>query len=243
MGTCLVEVPFHGDTLHAVQDDKGVWVSVRRVCEALGIARESQQAKLKKKGWAVGTFIVLTGPDGKQYENYMLHLDSLPMWLATIETSRVKPGIREKLEVYQREAAKVLARHFLGEPRRDTALSATDIMKLVSTTLRETMPSMVRETLQALPAPAIPMGQLVSIDDRLRRRWPGISPEWKRRVRDVARDFLDRRRGKQPWKNGEAVNAQFLFERDDMDCIDDAIDKVQEEARRREEPLDLFLSR
>jgi len=27
----LVSVPFHNDTLEAIQDDRGVWISVRRV--------------------------------------------------------------------------------------------------------------------------------------------------------------------------------------------------------------------
>lgn len=54
-----------------------------------------------------------TGSDGKTYEMACLHLDTLPMWLATIQAGRVKPALRAKLARYKCEAAKVLAAHFL----------------------------------------------------------------------------------------------------------------------------------
>jgi hypothetical protein len=40
-----------------------VWVIVKRVCEALGIADQSQAAaKLKEKAWATTTLIVAVAP-------------------------------------------------------------------------------------------------------------------------------------------------------------------------------------
>lgn len=230
--TRLVEVPFHGDALQAVQNENGVWVSVRRVCEALGIDRKAQQRRLQEKSWAVGAMMTPTGPDGKQYESLMLHLDSLPMWLATIETRRVKPAIRSKLELYQKECAAVLARHFLGEPRRTPSFNHDDLAALIAAT--------VQATIKAIPAPPKQLGQLMSLDEVLRRRWPGVSTYWKRRCRDLARAYLLQRRGKQPWKDGSAVNGQFMFEREDYDCIDDAVDTAREEARREEEPSSLY---
>jgi hypothetical protein len=44
----------------------------------------------------------------------MLHLDSFPMWLATIESSRVAEHVRPKLVKYQKECARVLRDHFFG---------------------------------------------------------------------------------------------------------------------------------
>jgi hypothetical protein len=52
--------------------------------------------------------------DGKLREAFCVHLDCLPMWLATIETSRVAEHVRPKLVCYQREATKVLADYFFG---------------------------------------------------------------------------------------------------------------------------------
>ena len=112
----LVPVPFHGDVLEAVQDDGGVWVSLRRMCESLGIAMPRQMRKLKEKPWANVAMKAMLDTAGRKFEVVCLHLDSVPMWLATIEASRVKKEIRPKLELYQREAARVLAEHFLPAP-------------------------------------------------------------------------------------------------------------------------------
>jgi len=106
MANELVSVPFHGDVIDAVQDDRGVWVPLKRMCENLGLKDHGQAEKLKEKAWAVTQFICATGPDGKSYEMLALHLDCVPLWLATIEPRRVKAAIRLKLELYQKEAAK-----------------------------------------------------------------------------------------------------------------------------------------
>jgi hypothetical protein len=51
---------------------------------------------------------------GREQRMFSVHLDTVPMWLATIETGRVRPEVREKLVRYQKEAARVLAEHFMG---------------------------------------------------------------------------------------------------------------------------------
>ncbi len=81
----------HVDTLDAIQDGDGkVWASLKRLCENLGVSMQVQLRKLKTKSWAVVTEMVTTGPDGKQYTMSMIDLDSLPMWLASIDARKVK---------------------------------------------------------------------------------------------------------------------------------------------------------
>ena len=65
---------------------------VKRVGEALGVTEQGQGVKLKGKPWATTTMIVAVAEDGKSRETFCLSLDSLPMWLATIEPARVKPA-------------------------------------------------------------------------------------------------------------------------------------------------------
>jgi hypothetical protein len=60
----------------------------------------------------------------------MIDLDALPMWLATIESSRVAEPAREKLVRYQREAAAVLRDHFLG--RREPPYGMQHLADLTS---------------------------------------------------------------------------------------------------------------
>jgi len=112
----LTTIPFHGGTIEATQDERGVWISVRRVCESIDIAPAVQLRKLVGKPWAVLTMMVTTGPDGKSYQTQCIHVDSLPMWLATIDAARVSEAARPMLTAYQTEAARVLRDHFLGGP-------------------------------------------------------------------------------------------------------------------------------
>jgi hypothetical protein len=133
----IVEVQFHGDCVQATRAGDRVWVVVKRVCEALGIADQAQAAKLKGKPWACTTLIVAHDASGRNQELFCLELDSLPMWLATIEVSRVRPEARDKLIAYQRECARVLRDHFFGAPRQDAPDFAAFARELVGEILRQ----------------------------------------------------------------------------------------------------------
>jgi hypothetical protein len=133
----MVEVQFHGDRIQATRAGERVWVVVKRVCEALGIDHDSQRKRLLRTPWAVTAMMTATGPDGKNYEVACLDLDALPMWLATIEVSRVRPEAREKLIAYQRECARVLRDHFFGAPRQDAPDFAAFARELVGEILRQ----------------------------------------------------------------------------------------------------------
>lgn len=126
----MTKIPFHGDTLEATGD--GEWAAVKRICENLGIAPQSQSAKLKKKAWATTTMIVAVAEDGKSREIFCVHRDSFAMWLATIEPSKVRPEIREKLIAYQKEAAEVLAAHFSGRAVASDGPSNADVVAAFS---------------------------------------------------------------------------------------------------------------
>lgn len=108
----LIPVQFHGDTLDAFSSDGRVWVSLRRCCENIGVDFASQLTKLRGKSWACVAEITTHDNSGRRQPLTMIDLESLPMWLATIDERKVKSGVRERLVRYQKEAAKVLADHF-----------------------------------------------------------------------------------------------------------------------------------
>lgn len=110
----IVHIDFHGGQIEAVQRGEDIWVSVRRACEHLGIASNGQIEKLKDKEWATDKIILSVDPNGRNRKHFMLHIDSFPMWLATIDTGRVAKSVRPLLVAYQKEAAKVLRDHFFG---------------------------------------------------------------------------------------------------------------------------------
>lgn len=114
--TNIIEIPFHGDVLHAVEDNGDIWLAVRPACEAIGIDFKGQHKKLQRNAHrAVVVKMTTTGSDGKRYEMLMLHRKSVPWWLTSIETRKVKnPATRKKLELYQTDAAEVLNEHYWG---------------------------------------------------------------------------------------------------------------------------------
>lgn len=111
-------VPFHGGHIEAVRDESSkVHVVVKRVCEALGVDQAGQLRKLKSSPWATVDMMSTVAEDGKLRETACVDLDTLPMWLATINPRKVTEDTRKLLEAYQREAAAVLRDHFFGRPR------------------------------------------------------------------------------------------------------------------------------
>lgn len=112
----LERVPFHGDTLEAVEHDGRILVSLRRACECLGLDYSAQRKRISDKDrcpWATVVMTATVALDGKDREQVLIDIDTLPIWLATVEASRVDESIREKLKTYQCECARVLRDHFL----------------------------------------------------------------------------------------------------------------------------------
>lgn len=113
----IVKVEFYGDELDCIQKDGKIWVSVRRICDALGIDSKSQRDKLKNKSWATGVFITSVDVNGRNREQFFVDTDTVPMWLANIDENRVSSDVRSKLIRFQREAATALRDYFFSIPK------------------------------------------------------------------------------------------------------------------------------
>lgn len=110
--TTLVEIPFKSTTITAMSDEGKPLVSIRHICESLGIDRKAQQDKLKSKTWARGVMIPLRDSAGRVQEMHMIDRRTMTMWLATIDTNRIKEESRPLLEAFQNEAADALDAYF-----------------------------------------------------------------------------------------------------------------------------------
>jgi hypothetical protein len=104
-------VIFMDDELIAVRAEDGhVYVSVSHLSDALGLDRQGQTQRIQRQpvlfdGFRKGG---IQTPGGVQTAG-LIRVDLVPLWLAGINTGRIKEEERrEKLERYQREAAKVL---------------------------------------------------------------------------------------------------------------------------------------
>lgn len=109
----LQAIPFHGTTISAAKDGDTVRVALRPVCEAMGIDYTAQYRRLERTSWAVVAMMAMTGADGKTYEMVTVDRRTFTMWLATIDTTRLKSDrARHLVEAFQREAADVLDNYF-----------------------------------------------------------------------------------------------------------------------------------
>lgn len=110
--TTLVEIPFKSTTITAMSDEGKPLVSLRHMCESIGIDPEGQRKKLKDKTWARAVLISAQDNAGRTQQMTMVDRRTMTMWLATIEPSRVKPEARPMLESFQNEAADALDSYF-----------------------------------------------------------------------------------------------------------------------------------
>ena len=104
------QVEFYGDELTAVRIDNDVFVSVRHMCDALGLDRASQARRMRRDEILSEGYkgdVMVTSPGGRQRSG-MLRVDLVPFWLARVDVSRVREEIKPKLKKYQREVVKVL---------------------------------------------------------------------------------------------------------------------------------------
>lgn len=222
----LIRVPFHGDVIEATKDEKGVWASLRRMCESLGLDPDSQRQKLQKRPWSNTVMMAVMDKTGRKFEMTMLHLDSVPMWLATIETSRVKVEIRTKLELYQKEAAKVLADHFLDRrPARSDFAFGDDLREVIKLELR----SCLQEFRQKQIEPRY------TLRERLEALgWHSPSERQRRQVRELVLAKLRRAGFPHPERDGLSPASELLFPASQCFLIDEAIEQVWSEATYRE---------
>jgi hypothetical protein len=117
-------IEFHGQQIAVFPKDDHLFVSVRHVCENIGLSVGNQIEKIKKSQAFDGfrTAISTETPKGER-DTFCLHLDALPLWLGSIQTHRVKEEIRPALIRYQRECMKVLRDHFFGTTTNRPLLS------------------------------------------------------------------------------------------------------------------------
>lgn len=120
-------VDFYNDELAAVRADDGqIYVSVRHLCEALGIQRPQRQTDRIKRDEILSDglqWVPIMGTRGQQ-KTYVLRVDLVPLWLTGLEPSRVGEEVQEKILRYKREAAKVLWEAFQeGRLTSDTSFS------------------------------------------------------------------------------------------------------------------------
>lgn len=112
----LEPVPFHGDTLWAVQGSPDELVAIKPICVDLRLNWSGQLQRIKRDT-ILSQFtrvIHIPSPGGMQ-ETVCMRRGYVSGWLFGIDDKRIKdPAIREKVLTYKRECHEVLYKHFFG---------------------------------------------------------------------------------------------------------------------------------
>lgn len=110
-------VLFYDDELTAVRANDGhIYVSLRQMCDALGVTRQSQVKRIKNhavlnKGLKGGAVLAPPSADGRgggMQQTNLLRVDLVPLWLSGIRVNSVDEAVQGKLTRFQEEAAAVL---------------------------------------------------------------------------------------------------------------------------------------
>lgn len=153
----LVSVPYrHGDLLAAGGDYPDEWdrlISIRPICEMLGIDPATQTDKLRKGPWTNRWASPAVAADGRRRRMACLPLRELPVWLGGISARRVAPGVREILWALQLEVVPLLLQHFLSRVTPPAAPAASPALPPGSNT--QALPASPLEQLQARERAAI----------------------------------------------------------------------------------------
>lgn len=111
----IITVNFRGDELYGFENDEGIFVALKPICDGMGIQWNAQRERLNRDPiLSEGTRVMRVpfGPGGAQ-ETTCLRMDLVNGWLFTIDSGRIKDDqVREKVILYQRDCYSVLFKHF-----------------------------------------------------------------------------------------------------------------------------------
>lgn len=108
-------VKFDGQSLYVLNQNGAAYVSVRKLCDNLGISFGSQRDRIRRHP-VLKTCVLVTStqlPDDTQSREQMfIPLNKLNGWLFGINASRCSEDVQDRLIQYQSECFDVLADHF-----------------------------------------------------------------------------------------------------------------------------------
>ncbi len=104
-----------GDELAAAKTpNESIYISLNALCQALGVSGKAQTERIQRTPTLAKGLrrIPLKTAGGTQRVN-CLRIDRVALWIAGLETNRIKPQYREKIEAFQDDLADVAMKVFL----------------------------------------------------------------------------------------------------------------------------------
>jgi hypothetical protein len=113
------------DVLAAWTGQRDVYVPLTPICQALGVAPAAQVRRIRRDDVLAEQLRLLRidTPGGPQTVQ-ALHLEAVPMWLATLDTARVKEEVRPRLRTFKMWVRQKVWEAFAAEMGWSQATSA-----------------------------------------------------------------------------------------------------------------------
>ncbi len=123
----VVTVNFRNDTLFAVEQEDGIYVAVKPICESLGLRWHGQFERIKRDCILNSSIrVIRMATPGGARETLCLPLEFINGWLFGVDENRVRnEDVRQKVLAYKRECYQVLFDHFYG--RRHEAAPVVEV--------------------------------------------------------------------------------------------------------------------
>ena len=104
----ITTVPFHKNNLLLIEHKGEPYTPMRPIVEGMGLNWSYQYRKLQNHTKRWGVAVIATPSKGGEQSMLSLPLKKLFGWMMTIQPSRVKPELRETIEMYQDECDNAL---------------------------------------------------------------------------------------------------------------------------------------
>jgi P22_AR N-terminal domain len=116
----MMTANFQGTEILGVQLDGAVFVVLKPLVEAMGLAWHGQLERIKRDEVLYEGIRIMRIPsiEGGEQDTVTLRLNRLHGWLFTIEVSRLREEIQDRVRAFQRECYEVLYDHFYGKPEQ-----------------------------------------------------------------------------------------------------------------------------
>jgi len=100
---CRVEL-LDGDEVLAVRaEDGSIYLPLRPICASLGLSYQPQRRRIQRDpALEEGMREIRLQTGGGRQATACMALNLVPYWLSTVEVSRVRPALQDKLTVYRR---------------------------------------------------------------------------------------------------------------------------------------------
>lgn len=111
----LITIPFHHQTITAIESDGKHYIAMRPIVENLGLDWKSQHVKINDKFGRRVVIITTRDTLNRKQQLVCLPVSKIAAFLYSINASKVKPHLRQTILDYQEQCDEVLYKHFMGE--------------------------------------------------------------------------------------------------------------------------------